>query len=52
MRSSRAARAAAVVCAGLTAYAALLVSPASAQRPERNAIELSGRSVRCDNVEI
>ena len=52
MRSSRAARAAAVVCAGLTAYAALLVSPASAQRPERNAIELSGRSVRCDNVEV
>jgi len=52
MRSSRAARAAAVVCAGLAAYAALLASPASAQRPERNAIELSGRTVRCDNVEI
>ncbi len=52
MRSSRAALAAAVVCAGLAAYAALLASPASAQRPEGEAIELSGRKVRCDNVEI
>ena len=52
MRSSRAALAAAVVCAGLAAYAALLASSASAQRPEGEAIELSGRKVRCDNVEI
>jgi hypothetical protein len=52
MRSSRAALAAAVVGAGIAAYAALLASSASAQRPEGGAIELSGRKVRCDNVEI
>ena len=52
MRSSRAALAAAVVCAGLAAGVALLASSASAQRREGNAIELSGRKVSCDNVEV
>lgn len=52
MRLSRAALAGAVVCAGVAAYAALPASPVSAQRPESDAIELSGRTVRCDNVEV
>jgi hypothetical protein len=52
MRSSRAALTAAVVCAGLAAGAALLASSASAQRREGSAIELSGRKVSCDNVEV
>jgi hypothetical protein len=52
MRSSRAALAAAVVCAGLAAGVALLGSSASAQRREGSAIELSGRKVSCDNVEV
>jgi hypothetical protein len=52
MRSSRAALAAAVVCAGVAACAALLASSASAQRAEGDAIEISGRKVRCSNVEV
>ena len=52
MRSSRAALAAAVVAAGIAACAALLASSAVAQRPEGGAIEISGRKVRCSNVEV
>ena len=52
MRSSRAALAAAVVGAGIAACAALLASSAVAQRPEGGAIEISGRKVRCSNVEV
>ena len=52
MRSSRAALASAVVCAGFATFLALASSPASAQRPEGGAIELAGRTVRCANVEV
>jgi hypothetical protein len=52
MRSSRAALASAVVCAGFAAFLAVAPSPAHAQRPEGGAIELAGRTVRCANVDI
>lgn len=52
MRSSRAALASAVVCAGFATFLALASSPTSAQRPAGGAIELAGRTVRCANVDV
>jgi hypothetical protein len=52
MRSSRAALASAVICAGLGGLLAFAGSPVHAQRPEGGAIELAGRTVRCANVDV
>jgi len=52
MRFGRAALAGTIVGVGLGAYAALLASSVSAQGPANGSIELSGRRVHCDNVEV
>jgi hypothetical protein len=52
MRLSRAALAVAVVGVGLAAHGGLTASFVSAQGPESDGIELSGRKVRCDNVDV
>jgi hypothetical protein len=52
MRSSRTLVAVAVVLAALGLGTAPLFSPAHAQRPAGNGIEISGRAVRCGNIRI
>jgi hypothetical protein len=52
MRFSRAALAGTMVCASLWVLAALTASTTGAQGPESGGMELSGRRVHCDNVDV